>query len=454
MGGRTSRKTVRPARRPSARKANSANKRTTSAAAKKAPRFVYAFGGGTADGNATMKGLLGGKGANLAEMAGLGLPVPPGFTVSTEVCTHFYAHGRQYPSSLRADVERHLRAVEQLVGKRFGDPANPLLVSVRSGARASMPGMMDTILNLGLNDETVRGLIALTGNPRFAYDSYRRFVQMYGDVVLGLKPESKEEIDPFEEILERKKHARGVKLDTELTADDLRELVAEFKAAIQARRGIEFPEDPQEQLWGAIGAVFGSWNNDRANAYRKMNDIPESWGTAVNVQAMVFGNMGDDSGTGVAFTRDPASGENIFYGEYLMNAQGEDVVAGTRTPLPIRDLERANARVYAQLVKIRRTLERHYREMMDIEFTIQQGTLYMLQCRVGKRTGSAAIRIAVDMVKERLITPQEAIVRVDPEQLNQLLRPTFKAADKERAVREQRFLAKGLNAGPGAAAGR
>ena len=447
MGGRTSRKTVRPARRPATRK-------VAAAARKSARQFVYAFGGGAADGNATMKNLLGGKGANLAEMAGLGLPVPPGFTLSTDVCTYFYAHGRRYPAALRAEVARHLRRVEQLVGKRFGDPANPLLVSVRSGARASMPGMMDTILNLGLNDATVAGLIALTGNARFAYDSYRRFVQMFGDVVLGLKPESKEEIDPFEEILDHKKHARGVTLDTELTADDLRALVGEFKAAIRRRLGVEFPEDPQEQLWGAVGAVFGSWNNDRAIAYRKMNDIPESWGTAVNVQAMVFGNMGDDSGTGVAFTRDPASGENVFYGEFLMNAQGEDVVAGTRTPLPIRELERENPGVYRQLMTIRRTLEHHYRDMMDIEFTIQQGTLYMLQCRVGKRTGSAAIRIAVDMVKERLITPREALLRVDPEQLNQLLRPTFTPADKQRAVGERRRLAKGLNAGPGAATGR
>jgi len=447
MGGRSSRKNVqhalrraRPTPRPAGRS--------------RARQVVYAFGGGHADGNAKMKDLLGGKGANLAEMAGLGLPVPPGFTISTEVCTHFYAHAHQYPSGLRADVERHLRRVEQQVGKRFGDRSNPLLVSVRSGARASMPGMMDTILNLGLNDETVQGLIALTGNPRFAYDSYRRFVQMYGDVVLDLKPESKEERDPFEEILERTKRARGVKLDTELTADDLHALVGEFKAAIRARRGVDFPEDPQEQLWGAIGAVFGSWNNDRAIAYRQLEGIPESWGTAVNVQAMVFGNMGDDSGTGVAFTRDPASGENAFYGEFLMNAQGEDVVAGTRTPLPLRDLERENPAVYRQLVAIRRTLERHYRDVMDIEFTIQQGTLYMLQCRVGKRTGAAAIRIATDMVKERLINAHEAVLRVQPEQLNQILRPTFKTADKTRAVRDQRLLAQGLNAGPGAAAGR
>ena len=446
MGTRISRKAVRPARRPGARK--------VAAAAKTARKLVYAFGGGSAEGNAAMKDLLGGKGANLAEMAGLGLPVPPGFTISTEVCTYFYAHGRRYPPALRADVARHLRRIEQVVGTRFGDPANPLLVSVRSGARASMPGMMDTILNLGLNDATVEGLIALTGNARFAYDSYRRFVQMYGDVVLGLKPESKEEIDPFEEILAAKKRARGVTLDTELDAGDLRALVGEFKAAIRTRRGVEFPEDPEEQLWGAIGAVFGSWNNNRAIAYRKLNGIPESWGTAVNVQAMVFGNMGDDSGTGVAFTRDPATGENAFYGEFLMNAQGEDVVAGTRTPLPIRALERENPAVYRQLLAIRRTLERHYRDVMDIEFTIQQGTLYMLQCRVGKRTGAAAIRIAVDMVKERLITPRDALLRVDPEQLEQLLRPAFQPAEKERAEREQRLLAKGLNAGPGAASGR
>ncbi|HUI27882.1 MAG TPA: pyruvate, phosphate dikinase [Candidatus Kryptonia bacterium] len=401
-----------------------------------------------------MKALLGGKGANLAEMAGLGLPVPPGFTISTEVCTYYYDNGRKYPAALTADVAAQLQRVEQIVGKRFGDPANPLLVSVRSGARASMPGMMDTILNLGLNDTTVQGLIALTGNPRFAYDSYRRFVQMYGDVVLELKPTSKHEIDPFEEILEHKKRARGVKLDTELSADDLRELVGEFKAAIRERKGVAFPEDPRQQLWGAIGAVFGSWMNDRAIVYRKLNNIPEDWGTAVSVQSMVFGNMGDDSGTGVAFTRDPATGENVFYGEFLMNAQGEDVVAGTRTPLAIAQLEGQNARVYRELVGIRRTLERHYREMMDIEFTIQQGTLYMLQCRVGKRTGSAAIRIALDMVDEGLIKPREALLRVDPDQLHQLLSPTFLAAEKQRAAGEQRLLATGLNAGPGAASGR
>ncbi|MBX3023453.1 pyruvate, phosphate dikinase [bacterium] len=451
MGGRVSKKVVRvAAKRPAA--TAKAKKPAKKPAAK--PRHVYAFGGGRADGNAGMKHLLGGKGANLAEMAGLGLPVPPGFTISTEVCTYYYANNQHVPATLRADVERQLATVERLVAKRFGDPSNPLLVSVRSGARASMPGMMDTILNLGLNDETVQGLIALTGSPRFAYDSYRRFVAMYGDVVLGLKPEHKDEIDPFEEILERKKHARGVALDTELTADDLRELVAEFKAAIRARRGVDFPESAHDQLWGAIRAVFGSWMNDRAITYRKLNGIPEEWGTAVNVQAMVFGNLGDDSGTGVAFTRDPATGENAFYGEYLMNAQGEDVVAGTRTPLPIRELERANPQVYRQLLDIRRVLERHYREMMDIEFTIQQGALYMLQCRVGKRTGNAAIRIAVEMVDEKLIGWKDALLRVDPEQLNQLLRPTFLPAEKARAEREHRLLATGLNAGPGAASGR
>jgi pyruvate,orthophosphate dikinase len=431
-----------------------ASKRGKRAAAKSAAKYVYAFGGGRADGNAKMKALLGGKGANLAEMAGLGLPVPPGFTISTEVCTYYYDHKRSYPTKLHAEVQQHLQMVEKRLGKHFGDPANPLLVSVRSGARASMPGMMDTVLNLGLNDATAEGLIALTGNPRFVYDSYRRFVQMYGDVVLDLKPTSKLEIDPFEEILEHKKRARGVKLDTELTADDLRELVGEFKAAILARKGMTFPDDPHEQLWGAIGAVFGSWNNDRAIAYRKLNNIPESWGTAVNVQAMVFGNLGDDSGTGVAFTRDPASGENVFYGEFLMNAQGEDVVAGTRTPLPIAELAGENRDAYNRLEKIRHVLEKHYRDVMDIEFTIEKGTLFMLQCRVGKRTGTAAIRIALDMVKEKLISSREALLRVEPEQLNQLLRPTFHAAEKERAVRENRLLAKGLNAGPGAASGR
>jgi pyruvate,orthophosphate dikinase len=428
--------------------------KATRPATRRAARYIYAFGAGRKDGRADMKDLLGGKGANLAEMARLGLPVPPGFTISTEVCTYYYAHRQSYPPALRAQVSEALERVEKALGRRFGNPDDPLLVSVRSGARASMPGMMDTILNLGLNDHAVQGLVRASGNPRFAYDSYRRFVQMYGDVVLGLKPESKDEEDPFEVALQEKKRARGITLDTELDADALRELVAEFKALIRMRKGVAFPEDPHEQLWGAIGAVFGSWMNERAIVYRKLNAIPASWGTAVNVQAMVFGNMGGDSGTGVAFTRDPATGENRFYGEFLMNAQGEDVVAGTRTPLPIAALEKENPPAYAELVRIRRTLERHYRDMMDIEFTIQQRKLFMLQCRVGKRTAFAAIRIATDMVRERVISSDEALKRVEPEQLNQLLRPIFDAREKERAVKEKRRLAKGLNAGPGAASGR
>ncbi len=417
-------------------------------------RYIYGFGGGRADGKAAMKALLGGKGANLGEMARLGLPVPPGFTISTEVCTYYYDHAHSYPAGLEQGVRSALARVEKIVGRRFGDPERPLLVSVRSGARASMPGMMDTILNLGLNDRTVEGLIKETGNARFAYDSYRRFVQMYGDVVLGLKPETKTERDPFEIALEEKKHQRGATQDTDLDADALRELVDEFKALIKMRKGVIFPEDPEEQLWGAIGAVFGSWMNERAVVYRKLNEIPDDWGTAVNVQSMVFGNMGADSGTGVAFTRDPASGENTFYGEFLMNAQGEDVVAGVRTPLPIAALERDNAKIYGQLAKIRRTLERHYRDMMDIEFTIQQGTLYMLQCRVGKRTALAAVRIALDMVKERLISRDDALRRIEPDGLEQLLRPAFDPAAKEAAITSGRRLAKGLAAGPGAASGR
>ncbi|HTY58665.1 MAG TPA: pyruvate, phosphate dikinase [Bacteroidota bacterium] len=417
-------------------------------------KYVYFFGKGKAEGKAEMKGLLGGKGANLAEMTNIGLPVPAGFSISTEVCTYFYANKKTYPRTLTSDVTKALRKVESAMGAKFGDPKNPLLVSVRSGARASMPGMMDTILNLGMNGTVAEGLIKKTGNTRFVYDSYRRFVQMYGDVVLGLKPVHKDEIDPFEVIIEEKKKERGVHLDTELNADDLKDLVAKFKRAIKEKTGHDFPEDPMKQLWGAIGAVFGSWNNDRAIAYRKMYDIPESWGTAVNVQSMVFGNMGDTSGTGVAFTRNAASGENLFYGEYLMNAQGEDVVAGTRTPLPIADLAEKNPVIYKQLDRIRHTLEKHYRDMMDVEFTIQEGKLYMLQCRVGKRTAFAAIKIAVEMVAERLITDKEALARIEPDQLNQLLRPVFDLKEKESAVKGGRLLAKGLNAGPGAATGR
>ena len=417
-------------------------------------KYVYFFGAGSAEGDKSMKNLLGGKGANLAEMAGLGLPVPPGFTISTEVCDLYYKSRKSIPPAVRQEVEKNLEKLEKAVGQGFGDPKNPLLVSIRSGARASMPGMMDTILNLGLNEKTVAGLIAKTGKARFAYDSYRRFVQMYGDVVLGLKPVNKDDIDPFEEIIERKKHERGIQSDTDLTADDLKDLVAKFKAAIKDKTGYVFPEDPMKQLWGAVGAVFGSWMNDRAIAYRKMYDIPESWGTAVNVQLMVFGNMGNDSGTGVAFTRDAATGENLFYGEYLMNAQGEDVVAGTRTPLPIAELRKDDPKSYAELEKIRHILEKHYADMMDVEFTIQQGKLYMLQCRVGKRTAFAAIRIAVDMVDEKLIDEKEALARIEPDQLNQLLRPIFDLREKEAAIKGGRLLTKGLNAGPGAATGR
>ncbi|MAT39709.1 MAG: pyruvate, phosphate dikinase, partial [Ectothiorhodospiraceae bacterium] len=429
-------------------------KTKTKKSAKKAVKYVYYFGGDKADGRTDMKNLLGGKGANLAEMVNIGLPVPAGFTITTDVCTYYYNNDLNYPKELGDQVKKSLKKVEKEMGAKFGDPKNPLLVSVRSGARASMPGMMDTILNLGLNDTTIQGLIEKSGNERFAYDSYRRFIQMYGDVVMDLKPKTKYDIDPFEEIIEKKKEARGIELDTDLTTDDLKELVAEYKEAIKRETGQEFPEDPEEQLWGAIGAVFNSWMNERAIVYRKLNNIPAEWGTAVNVQSMVFGNMGEDSGTGVAFTRDAATGENIFYGEFLMNAQGEDVVAGTRTPLLIEEMEKSDPKMYKQLIKIRQTLEKHYRDMMDIEFTMQQGKLYMLQCRVGKRTAFAAIKIAADMVKQRLITPEEALMRIEPDQLNQLLRPIFDLKEKQKAIDSNQLIAKGLNAGPGAAAGR
>ncbi len=420
----------------------------------KKTKYVYFFGGKKAEGKAEMKNLLGGKGANLAEMVNIGLPVPAGFSITTELCTYFYDNKRKYPKELKEQVVNALKKVESEMGAKFGDSKNPLLVSVRSGARASMPGMMDTVLNLGLNDVTVQGLIEKTNNPRFAYDSYRRFVQMYGDVVLGLRPVEKHDEDPFEAILHAKKEKHGFNLDTELTADHLKELVQEFKTAIKEKMGFDFPENPMDQLWGAVGAVFGSWMNDRAIVYRKLNGIPASWGTAVNVQSMVFGNMGEDSGTGVAFTRDPASGENIFYGEYLFNAQGEDVVAGIRTPHPIAELQKDNAVIYKQLDDIRKNLEKHYKDMMDIEFTIQQGKLWMLQCRVGKRTGFAAVKMAVDMVKEKLISKEDAILRIEPNQLNQLLRPIFDLTQKKKAIDEGKLLAKGLNAGPGAASGK
>lgn len=417
-------------------------------------KYVYFFGGKKAEGKAEMKSLLGGKGANLAEMVNIGLPVPAGFTISTEVCTYYNQNKKRYPKALKEQVLKSLAKVEKEMGAKFGDTENPLLLSVRSGARASMPGMMDTILNLGLNDVSVEALAKKTNNPRFAYDSYRRFVQMYGDVVLGLRPEDKHDHDPFEVILEKKKKAAGVEKDNELSTDQLKELVEEYKAAIKEKKGMDFPTDPMKQLWGAVGAVFESWQNERAIVYRKLNNIPAEWGTAVNVQSMVFGNMGEDSGTGVAFTRDPATGENKFYGEYLFNAQGEDVVAGVRTPEPIANLKKEDPKIYKELDKIRLDLEKHYKEMMDVEFTIQQGNLWMLQCRVGKRTGFAAIKMAVDMVRQKLITKEEALMRIEPNQLNQLLRPIFDLKEKQNAIEEGKLLAKGLNAGPGAASGK
>jgi len=420
----------------------------------KPKKYLYFFGAGKAEGKAAQRELLGGKGAGLHEMTRIGIPVPPGFTIITDVCTYYYAHRGRYPQGLQREVARGLGRVEKIMGRKFGDPKNPLLVSVRSGARESMPGMMDTVLNLGLNDQTVSGLIALTQNPRFAYDSYRRFVQMYGDVVLGLKPKDKDERDPFEIVLERKKRAQGARFDSDLSAQDLKEIVAEFKAEIKSKLGKDFPEDPHEQLWGAIGAVFGSWNNDRAIAYRELYHIPHTWGTAVNVQAMVFGNMGERCATGVAFTRNPATGEKHFYGEFLVNAQGEDVVAGVRTPRPIAELREIMPQSYRELQRICKILEKRYKEMQDIEFTIENNRLWMLQTRAGKRTGFAAVRIAVDMVEERIISKEEALLRIEPEHLNQLLRPIFDEADKERAAKEGRILAKGLPAGPGAATGR
>ncbi|QQS14031.1 MAG: pyruvate, phosphate dikinase [Rhodospirillales bacterium] len=416
-------------------------------------KWVYGFGNGAADGKAELRELLGGKGANLAEMSSIGLPVPPGFTVTTELCTYFYANGRTYPAELKAQVTEALGNIEAIVGRKFGDAANPLLVSVRSGARASMPGMMDTVLNLGLNDATVLGLARSSGDERFAYDSYRRFIQMYANVVLDLDHHD------FEEVLERKKEDLDLRLDTALTAEHWKDVIRQYKKVVERGLGRPFPQDPHEQLWGAIGAVFGSWMNQRAITYRKLHSIPESWGTAVNVQAMVFGNMGEDCATGVAFTRNPSTGENVFYGEYLVNAQGEDVVAGIRTPQQLTiagkaaqksdkpAMEETMPAVYAQLAEIRNTLERHYRDMQDIEFTVQSGKLYMLQTRNGKRTAKAALRIAVDLVREGLIDKREAVARVVPASLDQLLHPTLdpKAARK--------VIARGLPASPGAASG-
>ncbi len=413
-------------------------------------KFVYYFGGGSADGNGKMKELLGGKGANLAEMCLIGLPVPAGFTITTEVCNYYTAH-RAYPKELKAEVEAALAKTETEMGAKFGDSRNPLLVSCRSGARVSMPGMMDTVLNIGLNETTLKGLIEKTGNERFAWDSYRRFVQMYGDVVLDLKPQSKTEIDPFEKIMDELKEEVGVHEDTKLTVAHLKELVKRFKAAVKAKKGRDFPEDPMEQMWGAIAAVFGSWNNQRAIDYRRQYGYPHDWGTAANICSMVFGNMGEDSGTGVAFTRDPATGDKVFYGEYLINAQGEDVVAGIRRPKKIAQLRDEMPAVYHQLEEICEKLEAHYRDVQDIEFTIQKGRLWMLQTRNGKRTGFAAVRFAVDMVDEGLINQDTAISagRIPSDDLNQLLQPIFDPDAKRKA----KIIAKGINAGPGAATG-
>ena len=412
-------------------------------------KYVYAFGRKT-DGNASMRELLGGKGANLAEMASIGLPVPPGFTISTEVCTYYYAHGQKYPTVLKAAVEEEVRQIERQLGKKFGARKNPLLVSVRSGARDSMPGMMDTILNLGLNDETVEGLADVSGNPRFAWDCYRRFIQMYGDVVMGVQAVSEEDAEPFHAILDRVKHAAGVKSDSELTTDDLKEVVKQYKNLIRKRTRTAFPQDVMEQLWGAISAVFGSWKNERAILYRQQYGIPAEWGTAVNVQAMVFGNAGDTSATGVAFTRDPANGEKAFYGEYLINAQGEDVVAGVRTPNAIRDLAKDMPKSYKDLEKVRAKLEGHFKDMQDFEFTIENNRLFILQTRNGKRTGLAAVRIAVEMQKERLMSQETALLKIPAESIDSLLVPVF----DPKALKAATVIGQGLPAGPGAATGR
>ncbi|MBI3823448.1 MAG: pyruvate, phosphate dikinase [Planctomycetes bacterium] len=415
-------------------------------------KYVYFFGGKSADGNGKMKELLGGKGANLAEMCLIGLPVPAGFTITTEVCNLYYANNKTFPKELKAEVDAAMRKTEEVMGAKFGDAKKPLLVSCRSGARVSMPGMMDTVLNIGLNEATLRGLIDSTGNERFAWDSYRRFVQMYGDVVLDLKPQSKEDHDPFEHILKDLKKERGVELDTQLNVKDLQELVKRFKAVVKAKKGKEFPEDPMEQMWGAVASVFGSWNNDRAIVYRRTYGYPHDWGTAANICSMVFGNMGDDSGTGVAFTRDPATGDKSFFGEYLINAQGEDVVAGIRTPKKMVEMQKEIPACYKQLDEIRGILEKHYRDVQDVEFTIQKGKLWMLQTRNGKRTGFAGVRFAVDMVEEGLITKEEALSagRIPPDDLNQLLQPIF---DPE-AKRKAKVIARGINASPGAACGK
>ncbi|PWB68310.1 MAG: pyruvate, phosphate dikinase, partial [Holophagae bacterium] len=430
-------------------------------------KYVYSFGGGSAEGRSNMKNLLGGKGANLAEMANLGIPVPAGFTLTTEVCTYYYDHKRSYPPTLEAEAKAAMAAVEQIMGKRFGDPADPLLVSVRSGARSSMPGMMETVLNIGLCSETIPGLIAKTGNPRFVYDAYRRLIMMYSDVVMekaaGVEVKEGRGIrQQLDKMLEEVKHARGCASDAEIGADDLKELAERFKAKVREVLRKPFPDDPYEQLWGGIGAVFASWNGKRAVSYRRIEGIPDDWGTAVNVQAMVFGNMGEGSATGVAFTRNPATGDNRFYGEWLANAQGEDVVAGIRTPNPLNEatkneqnqhlpsLETAMPETYRQLHGIRDHLERHFTDMQDIEFTIQEGRLWMLQTRIGKRTGTAALNVAMDMLAEGLISKETAVLRVKPEQLDELLHPIVDPA----AEKGGDLIAKGLPAGPGGARGQ
>src|SRR6059058_1114345 len=437
-------------KRKSKSRSNAASNRRSKKTSK--PNYVYYFGDGHADGTGKMKPLLGGKGANLAEMTRIGLPVPPGFTITTEVCSYFYAHNRSYPPQLKAEVESALAKVEKSVGKRLGNKERPLLVSVRSGARDSMPGMMDTILNLGMNDEVVEIVAKKTKNARVAWDSYRRFLQMYGDVVMGVQKRPGEDHEPFEAVIERLKDERYGKHDfpdVRLTVADLKELVQRFKALIKERTGKSFPQDPQAQLWGAIGAVFGSWMNDRAIVYRRKYGIPREWGTAVNVQTMVFGNMGKTSATGVAFTRDPASGEKVFYGEYLINAQGEDVVAGVRTPHRIADLAKEMPVAHKDLMRVRAILERHFKDMQDLEFTVEDNRLYILQTRNGKRTGDAAVRIAVDMVGEKLIAKKEAVRRIPADSLAHLLAPIF---DRQSA-REAKKIGSGLAAGPGAACG-
>ena len=425
-------------------------------AASKPGRMIYYFGADRCDGDGTMKAIIGGKGANLAQMTKIGLPVPPGFTITTQMCIDYYTSGKKFPKGLEEDIAHYVKMLEKETGKKFGDPANALLVSVRSGARDSMPGMMDTILNLGLNDKTVDGLKKATGNGRFAFDSYRRFIQMYGDVVMGVQKRHENEHDPFEEVMEKVKHQAHVEEDTALTEDHLKDLISRFQKLIKERTGKTFPQDPFEQLIGAITAVFGSWMNERAIIYRRKYKIPDEWGTAVNVQSMVFGNMGDDCATGVAFTRDPATGEDVFYGEYLINAQGEDVVAGVRTPKPVVEMAHDTefAATYKQLEKVREKLEKKFGDVQDFEFTVEKKKLYMLQTRHGKRTALAYVKIAHDMVKQKLMTPEHAIQSADPDALSQLLAPIFDRADYEKAKKAGRVLTTGLAAGPGAATGQ